>query len=111
MILRGEIYYVDLGIPVGREPSSVRPGVVVSADVISNGPGGLVGIVPITSTRYGLRSHIELEEGVTGLDHVSFARCDQLRMISVLRVSTRLGYVPIERMSEIDRAIRFVFDL
>ena len=111
MILRGEIYRVDLGIPIGHEPSSERPGVVVSADMISNGPGGLVGIVPITSTRYGLRSHIELEEGVTGLGHVSFARCDQLRMISVLRVSTRLGYVPIERMSEVDRAIRFVFDL
>jgi mRNA interferase MazF len=111
VILRGEIYHVDLGIPIGHEPSSVRPGVVVSADLISNGPGGLLGIVPITSTRYGLRSHVELDEGVTGLDHVSFARCDQLRMISVLRVATRLGYVPIERMSEIDRALRFIFDL
>jgi mRNA interferase MazF len=111
VILRGEIYHVDLGIPIGHEPSSLRPGVVVSADLISNGPGGLVGIVPVTSTRYGLRSHIELEEGVTGLDHLSFARCDQLRMISVLRVATRLGYVPIEQMSEIDQALRFIFDL
>lgn len=70
-----------------------------------------MGVLPITSTRYGLRSHIELGEGVTGLDHVSFARCDQTRMISVHRIVTRLGYVPIEQLSEIDRAIRFIFDL
>jgi len=111
VILRGEIYHLDLGIPIGHEPSSLRPGVVVSADLISNGPGELVGIVPVTSTRYGLRSNIELEEGVTGLDHVSFARCDQLRMVSVLRVATRLGYVPIDQMSAIDQALRFIFDI
>lgn len=111
MILRGEIYSVDLGIPVVHEPSSSRPGVVVSADLISNGPGGLVAIVPITSTDYGLRSHIELEDGVTGLDHVSFARCDQLRMISAIRITRRRGYAPLEQMSAIDQSLRFVLDL
>ena len=111
MIFRGEIHYVDLGSPIGHEPSSVRPGVVVSANLITNGPGNLVGIVPITSTRYGLRRHIELDEGVTGLDHASFARCDQVRMISVHRVASRLGYAPIEQIAEIDRALRFIFDL
>ncbi len=68
-------------------------------------------IVPITSTDYGLRSHIELEDGVTGLDHVSFARCDQLRMISAIRITRRRGYAPLEQMSAIDQSLRFVLDL
>jgi len=59
MILRGEIYAGDLAVPVGHEPSSPRPGLVVSADLISNGRGELVAIVPITSTNSKLRSHIE----------------------------------------------------
>jgi mRNA interferase MazF len=70
-----------------------------------------VAIVPITSTNFGLRSHIELEKGVTGLDHSSFARCDQLRMISVIRIIRRLGFAPLEQMSAIDQALRFVLDL
>ena len=73
--------------------------------------GELVGVVPITSTRYGLRSHVELEPGDTGLDHDSFARCDQIRMLSIKRLSNRRGRISPESMQSIDRALRFVLDL
>ena len=111
LIWRGEVYAVDLGIPVGHEPARLRPGLVVSADLINNGHGELVGIVPITSTRYGLRSHIELGPGTTGLDHESYARCDQVRMISTQRLSARRGRVATDELHAIERALRFVFDL
>jgi mRNA interferase MazF len=61
LIWRGEIYYVDLSQPVGHEPAFRRPAVVVSVDILNNGPGRLVVVVPITTTGYGLRSHVELE--------------------------------------------------
>ncbi len=62
LIWRAEIYEVtDLGAAVGHEPALVRPGLIVSADLINNGPGALVGIVPITSRDYGLRSHVGLQ--------------------------------------------------
>jgi len=111
LIWRGEVYYVDLGQPVGHEPAFRRPAVVVSVDIINNGAGGLVVVVPITSTRYGLRSHIELEPGSSGLDHTSYARCDQLRVVSVERVSSPLGMVGPDQMRAIDQALRFVLDL
>ena len=111
MIWSGEIYEVDLGVPVGREAQEFRPGVIVSADLVNNGPGGLVGVVPVISTRYGLRSHIELEVGSSGLDHESFARCDQIRMLSTRRLGSLRGHVPMEQMKEIDRALRFILDL
>jgi len=111
LIWRGEIYDVDLGVPLGHEPAHFRPGVIVSADLINNGPGALVGVAPITFSRYGLRSHIELEPGDTGLDHESFARCDQIRMLSTERLSSRRGRTSPESMQAIDRALRFVLDL
>jgi mRNA interferase MazF len=104
---RGEIYDVDLDISLGHEPALLRPGVIVSADLINNGPGTLVGAVPITSTRYGLRSHVELEPGDSGLDHESFARCDQIRILSTKRLSSRRGRTSPESMQAIDRALRF----
>jgi mRNA interferase MazF len=111
LIWRGEVYYVDLGQPVGHEPAFRRPAVVVSVDVLNNGPGGLVVVVPITTARYGLRSHVELEPEGSGLDHTSYARCDQLRVVSVERLPSRQGMIGPDQMGAIDQALRFVLDL
>ncbi|MCB1264622.1 MAG: type II toxin-antitoxin system PemK/MazF family toxin [Mycobacterium sp.] len=111
MIWRGEVYRVDLGRPVGHEPAFRRPAVVVSVDILNNGPAGLVVVVPITTVGYGLRSHVELDPASSGLEHISFARCDQLRMVSVERLSSRHGMAGPEQMQAIDQALRFVLDL
>ena len=111
MIWRGEVYRVDLGQPVGQEPAFRRPAVVVSVDILNNGPAGLVVIVPITTVGYSLRSHVELDPTSSGLGHTSSARCDQLRVVSVERLSSREGIVSPEQMQAIDQALRFVLDL
>jgi mRNA interferase MazF len=111
VIWRGEVYDVDLGQPIGHEPAFTRPAVVVSVDLLNNGPGGLVVVVPVSSAAYGLRSHVELDPGMSGLDHTSYARCDQLRVISTERLSSRRGMIRPEQMGAIDRALRFVLDL
>lgn len=111
LIWRGEVYDVDLGQPIGHEPGFVRPAVVVSVDILNNGAGGLVVVVPVTSSAYGLRSHIEIEPGTSGLDHTSYARCDQLRVISTNRLASRLGLIGPDELRSIDQALRFVLDL
>jgi mRNA interferase MazF len=83
----------------------------VSVDILNNGPGGLVVVVPVTSAAYGLRSHIELEPGANGLEHTSYARCDQLRVVSTHRMSTRRGTAAPDELAAIDGALRFVLDL
>jgi len=111
LIWRGEVYDVDLGRPVAHEPAFGRPAVVVSVDILNNGPGGLVVVVPMTTAGYGLRSHVELEPAGSGLGHTSYARCDQLRVVSVERLSSRQGMISPEQMQSIDQALRFVLDL
>lgn len=111
LIWRGEIYSVDLGQPVEHEPALRQPAVVVSVDILNNGPDGLVVVVPITTTCYGPRSHIELDPAGSGLDHTSYARCDQLRAVSIERLSSRRGMISPELMRAIDQALRSVLDL
>ncbi|GAC1592005.1 MAG: type II toxin-antitoxin system toxin endoribonuclease MazF9 [Acidimicrobiales bacterium] len=111
MIFRGEIYDVDLGVPVGHEPAFDRPAIVVSSDVLNNSAGNLVVIVPVASTSYGLRSHIEIAPGRSGLDHPSYARCDQLRTISTDRMVTRRGVAGVDEIQAVDQALRFILDL
>lgn len=111
LIWRGEIYDVDLGHPIGHEPAFVRPAIVVSADILNNSAADLVVVVPIGTTSYGLRSHVELEPGGSGLDHLSYARCDQIRVISTERIVTRRGMAAIEEVQAIDQALRFILNL
>lgn len=111
VIWRGEIYAVDLGQPIGHEPAFRRPAVVVSVDIVNNGPGDLIIAVPVTTVGYGLRSHVELEPEATGLDHLSYARCDQVRVVSTRRLIDRHGAVAPGGMHDIDRALRFILDL
>lgn len=79
--------------------------------MLNNSAAHLVVGVPIGTTSYGLRSHVEMAPGGSGLDHVSFARCDQIRAISTERIITRRGMAAIEEVQAVDRALRFILDL
>ncbi|MFN2607565.1 MAG: type II toxin-antitoxin system PemK/MazF family toxin [Acidimicrobiales bacterium] len=95
----------------GPAPASLRPAVVVSVDLLNNGPGDLVVVVPVSSVAYGLRNHVELDPGSSGLDHTSYARCDQLRVVPTRRLASRRGMVAPNELRSMDQALRFVLDL
>lgn len=111
LIWRGEVYNIDLGQPIGHEPGFTRPAIVASADILNNGAGGLVVVVPVTSAAYGLRSHVEVAPGTSGLAHTSYARCDQLRTVSTERLASRLGMIGPASLRSIEQALRFVLEL
>lgn len=108
---RGEIWLIDLGEPIGREQSGRRPVVVVSDDEVNDGPSGLVIVVPVTSTRRGLPSHVELDDPATGLDQISYAKCEDVKSVSTERLIARLGVAPVPAMFAIERALRFLLGL
>lgn len=108
---RGEIWLVDFGEPVGREQAGLRPAVVVSADGLNEGPAGVVMVVPVTSARRRLPSHIEIDNPDSGLDQVSYAKCEDLKSVSDRRLVHRLGVVETGIMAEIERVLRYLLDL
>jgi mRNA interferase MazF len=108
---RGEIWLVDFGEPVGREQAGIRPAVIVSTDALNEGPAGILLVVPVTTSRRELPSHVELEPGESGLDHPSYAKCEDVKSISERRLVTRLGVVASEPLFEIGRVLRYLFEL
>ena len=108
---RGDVWLVDFGDPVGREQSGRRPAVVVSADPLNEGRAGVVIVVPCTTTRRGLPSHVEIEAGRSGLDDVSYAKCEDVKSVSEERLVACLGSVVDETLFSIARALRFLLDL
>lgn len=108
---RGEVWLVDFGDPVGREPSGKRPAVIVSADPLNESRAGVVIVVPTTTTRRGLPSHVEIDPNRSGLDDVSYAKCEDIKSVSERRLIGRLGAVNGEVTFQIARALRFLLDL
>lgn len=108
---RGEVWLVDFGEPIGREQAGRRPAVVVSADPLNESPAGVVIVVPTTTRPRGLPSHVEIDPDGSGMDEVSYAKCEDVRSISEQRLIARLGTVPTSEMFQIERVIRFLLDL
>jgi mRNA interferase MazF len=108
---RGEVWLVDFGDPMGREQAGRRPAVVVSSDLLNDSRAGVVIVIPITTTYRGLPSHIEIDSGSSGLDEVSYAKCEDVKSVSEQRLVGRLGDVRDEAIFQIARALRFLLDL
>ena len=108
---RGEIWLVDFGEPVGREQSGRRPAVVVSADALNEGPAGVAIVVPCTTTHRNLPSHIEIDPEDSGLDTMSYAKCEDLKSVSERRMIARVGQVGPSVTSEIGRVLRFLLEV
>ncbi|HEV3034412.1 MAG TPA: type II toxin-antitoxin system PemK/MazF family toxin [Solirubrobacteraceae bacterium] len=108
---RSEIWLVDFGDPVGREQSGRRPAVVISGDSLNERRAGVVVVVPITTAYRGLPSHIEIDQGSSGLDEVSYAKCEDVKSISEERLIGRLGSAGDDVMFQAARALRFLLEL
>lgn len=108
---RGEVWLVDFGVPVGREGGYVRPAVVISADTLNAGPGGVVVVAPTTTARRNLPLHVEIEPGESGLDGTSYAKCEDIKSVSVERMVRRFGAVSPAVVHQIARTLRYVLEL
>jgi mRNA interferase MazF len=84
---------------------------VVSADQLNESRAGVVIVVPATTTPRGLPSHVEIDPARSGLDEVSYAKCEDVKSISEQRLIAQLGVVHEVVMFEIARALRFLLNL
>jgi len=101
---------VDFGEPVGREQAGRRPAVVVSADRLNESQAGVVIVVPCTTARREIPSHVEIDPETSGLEQVSYAKCEDVKSISEHRLVARLGAVNAEALFAIARSLRLLLD-
>ena len=110
-MLRGEIRLVDLDPTRRGEAGKRRPAVLVSNDAANTTAArlghGVVTVVPVTSNLGRVYPfQVLLAATETGLDRDSKAQAEQIRSVSVDRVSHKVGAVPPALMLEIDDALR-----
>jgi len=110
-MLRGEIRMVDLDPVRPGETNKTRPAVIVSNDGANGAAArsnrGVVTVLPLTSNVshvYPFQVLIRATEA--GLDRDSKVQAEQVRSVSVVRILTRIGRIPPDRMEQVDEALR-----
>jgi mRNA interferase MazF len=105
---RGDIWLVDFGDPIGSEQSGRRPAVIISADRLNQSRAGVVIVIPCTTRRRDLPSHIELDPQTSELSEVSYAKCEDIKSISEQRLIAKLGSANDEALFDISKALAFL---
>lgn len=107
---RGDIFWADLGEPVGSEPGYRRPVLVVQDDEFNVSKIATVIVLSISSN-LELRKFpgcVFLKDNETGLDRDSVVNCTQIRTIDKARLDEHVGQVDDSTMFMIDIACRRV---
>ncbi len=74
-------------------------------------PGGVIVVVPVTTAYRGLPLHVEIEAGISGLDEISYAKCEDVKSVSIERLESRFGAVSPEVLAHIRQVLRYLFEL
>ena len=111
ILARGDVWDADFDPVRGREQAGRRPAVIVSADILNQGPGALVYVLPLTSRERRVRSHVRVQPPEGGLAVPSFVMCEQLRIFSVERLLRRRGSVSARTLAAVEDRLRLLLDL
>ena len=89
--LKGDIYYADLNNSIGDVQNGIRPVMVISNNFYNNF-SNCVTVVPFINE--------------CGLSKPSKIMCENITTISKKQLRQRIGHMPIELKSEVDKAIK-----
>ena len=108
---RGELWFIDLSPVRGHKQSGRRPGLVISVDRFNQSPADLIIIIPVTTREKGIRSHVPIEPSKSGLNKVSFIKCEDIRSVSKERLMHHVGEVDQGTLSQVEDKLRILMDL
>ncbi|WP_335986324.1 type II toxin-antitoxin system PemK/MazF family toxin [Glycomyces sp. MUSA5-2] len=103
---RGDIYLCDFGDPIGHEQGFQRPALIVSHNEMSR--AGIPIVVPISRTRKGYPTHVELEGA---LPVTSYVQCEQIRVVSSERMIRPVGVVDGMMMLKVELILKRLLGL
>ncbi|MGD0089762.1 MAG: type II toxin-antitoxin system PemK/MazF family toxin [Planctomycetota bacterium] len=112
---RGEVYWAALTPRSGSEQQGARPVIVVSHDGFNQSPNWRsVIVVPVSTSKLQAArgpTSIPLPAGAGGLKRDSVALCHQVTTLDRGKLTTRLGSLPAELLSQLGEGLKIAQDL
>lgn len=103
-VLRGGVYWADLGSPTGHEQGGRRPVLVLSHDVFNDRSGTVIALaISSQPQRAGYPLTWKLPEGM--LPRPSWVKISQVRTLSADRLGGRIGQIGEREADELIRGL------
>ena len=104
---RGEIWFVDFGLPIGSEVGFRRPAIVLQNDVLNESKLKTVVVLPLTTnTVYAdLPNNILLEKEVTGLTKDSVTQPHLIVHVDKRRLSEKISSLDKVAMEKVLKGV------
>jgi mRNA interferase MazF len=103
VIAQGEVWWADIGEPIGSAPGYRRPVVVVQCDALNRSRIGTVVCVPLTSNLKWANApgNVLLKAGLTGLPKDSVANVSLVVALDKGQLTERSGKLPRRQLEAI----------
>ncbi len=112
MLNSGDVVYVELGAPAGREAGFRHPAVVVTAQAILDASPSVVHVVPLTTTLRAFTAEVVIElDQRSGLAQRSAGQCQHVRSVSPTRLGEPVGNVGPSTLAQLREMIAVIFDI
>jgi mRNA interferase MazF len=100
VISQGEIWWADIGEPIGSAPGFRRPVVVVQCDAMNRSRIGTVVCVPLTSNLKWANApgNVSLKASLTGLPKDSVANVSLIVALDKNQLTDRSGKLPRRKL-------------
>ena len=112
VIKQGDIYWIDLGEPIGSEPAYLRPYVVIQNDLLNSSQIRTVIVCALTSNlrRGKAIGNVLLELGEANLDRQSVVNVSQIFTVDKALLTEKIGTLSKERIKRILAGIAMVIE-
>lgn len=112
-MIRGEIWWIDLGMPYGSEPGFRRPVVVIQDDSFNRSKINTVIVASVTTnlTLAEAPGNVFLEKGKSGLSKDGVVNISQISTIDKKRLTEKVCVLSQSSMSEIDYGLKLVLNI
>ena len=112
MIRQGEVYWLELGVPVGSAPGYWHPHVVVQSDALNASRIETAIVCALTSNLRLARApgNVLLERGEAGLPKQSVVNITQVYTVDKSELDERIGILLKRRVREIVDGLRLAFE-
>lgn len=112
MIVQGDIFWLDMGTPLGSGPGFMRPHVVVQNDIFNASRIQTTVLCGITANlaRAKAPGNVLLRKGEANLPTASVVNVSQVATVDKSILRDKIGTLSAQRIQEVAAGLRRVFE-
>ncbi|MDR1948046.1 MAG: type II toxin-antitoxin system PemK/MazF family toxin [Spirochaetaceae bacterium] len=112
-MIRGELWWIDYGVPYGSEPGYRRPVIIIQNDIFNNSKINTTVVIPLTTNLLlaDVPGNILLDKKESKLGKNSVILLSQIGVVDKERFMEKISKIDKTTMEKIDNNIMFILGI